>query len=176
MTVYLRRRQKINEKEKSKQPKWSPRSQKPGWSRHLELRLKDKLRPAQTLRLQLPVVLFASPVRRPFPPVHQRVRWRRRPWKPRLLQPLVRLVIVQLAPNVGFPRRGVDRVLVLADMVLEEMLQAGRRLLNGVLDVVEVLAGGSDAVVEGVVVLGGGRRRGRLRANARVAAGLPPPP
>lgn len=61
-------------------------------------------------------------------------------------------------------------------MVLEEMLQVGRRLLDGVLDVVEVLAGGSDAVVEGVVVLGGGRRRGRLRANARVAARLPPPP
>lgn len=32
-------------------------------------------------------------------------------------------------------------------MVLEEMLQVGRRLLDRVLDVVEVLAGGSDAVV-----------------------------
>lgn len=61
-------------------------------------------------------------------------------------------------------------------MVMEKMLQVGCRLLDGVLDVVQVLAGGSDAVVEGVVVLGGGRRRGRLCANARVAAGLPPPP
>lgn len=50
--------------------------------------------------------------------------------------------------------------------------------LDGVLDVVELLAGGDDAVVQGVVVLGGGsqRGRGRLRADAGVGALLPPPP
>lgn len=47
---------------------------------------------------------------------------------------------------------------------------------DGVLDVVELLAGGADTVMEGVVVLNHGRQRGRLRVDPRVGAPLPPPP
>lgn len=68
-------------------------------------------------------------------PVYHRVRRRRHPrGKPRFLWPLVRF-----APGAGPPCGGA--VLVLA-------VEGRRVLLDGVLDVVELLAGAADTVVE----------------------------
>lgn len=81
-----------------------------------------------------------------------RIRWRRQR-EPALLQLLLRLVFVRLAPGrLGFTGFEVERVLVLTQVVVEEVVVVRGLLFNGVLDVVEVLAGRAHAVVEGVVV------------------------
>lgn len=92
----------------------------------------------------LPVVLFSKLqllLHCWLRPLHQRVRWGRGPGKPCFLQPFVPLLVVagQFPGGPG---------------VVEPVL--GRRPLDGVLDVVEPLAGGGGSsltVVEGVVAL-----------------------
>lgn len=90
----------------------------------------------------LPIVLLSKWLRLQCGrrPLHQRVRWGRGSWKPRFLQPFVSLLVfvAQFSSGPG---------------VIEPVF--GCRPLDGVLDVVQLLAGcGSDcAVVEGIVVL-----------------------
>lgn len=134
--------------------------------------------------MQLPVVLFASPVwgsacsvmvGGSVLPIYWRVCWRCS-GEPGLLQPLVHFLLLRQAPRVWLPDLGVDGVLVLVEVVMDEEVLL-RVFLDGVLDVVELLAGCADAVVEGVVVLGrGGRWRRGLGADPCMSALLPTPP
>ena len=59
----------------------------------------------------------------------------------------------------------------------EVVLVDWRVFLNGILDVVQLLTGRADAVVEGIVVFGCRRQRQRyLRADPCVGTVLPTPP
>lgn len=64
------------------------------------------------------------------------------------------------------------------EVVLVLMVVVWWVFLDGVLDVVELLAGGDDAVMEGIIVFSCWcqRRRRHLRADPHVGTLLPPPP